>query len=112
MGNRSNRVKVINRVGAKVGERVVIAISEGGLLRGAARLYLIPLLALFVTVLSAEWILDSWFSTSSELLTIGLGAVGAFASVRWMKSRGLFESEELIPTIVKLYNDPIISPIV
>jgi sigma-E factor negative regulatory protein RseC len=39
-------VRALNQAGAKVGDRVVIGVSERGLLAGAVALYLVPLLGL------------------------------------------------------------------
>jgi len=48
LGNRPFRVQVKNPLHAKIGEQVTIAVSENGLMKGAALLYMVPLLSLFL----------------------------------------------------------------
>ncbi|GAB6041649.1 SoxR reducing system RseC family protein [Endothiovibrio diazotrophicus] len=45
-GTRSNRMRVLNTVGAAPGDTVVIGIEESALVRGSVAVYLVPLLAL------------------------------------------------------------------
>ncbi len=46
LGRRSARMRALNPVEARPGERVVIGLEEGALLRGALAVYLLPLLTL------------------------------------------------------------------
>lgn len=47
LGRRQVRLRVLNRIQARVGDQVVIGISESGLLRGSLAVYAAPLIGLF-----------------------------------------------------------------
>ena len=103
-GNRPFRVQVSNPVDAQVGQQVTIAVSENGLMRGAALLYLIPLSALFLFALLGEWVMVTWLSFSQEWLTILTGVAGALSVVLWMRKKGLFERADITPVITDIQN--------
>ncbi|OGT89911.1 MAG: hypothetical protein A2514_00590 [Gammaproteobacteria bacterium RIFOXYD12_FULL_61_37] len=54
-GNRPTRVEVENRIGARVGERVVLGLSGRGMLLGSFLLYLTPLAGLFAGALLGQY---------------------------------------------------------
>jgi len=47
LGQRRVRLRVLNRIEARVGDYVVIGVSESGLLRGSLAVYAVPLSGLF-----------------------------------------------------------------
>lgn len=102
LGNKPFRVQVKNPIHAKVGEQVVIAVSENGLMKGAAMLYMIPLLALFLFALVGQWVMAHWFGFMQEWVTVVAGVAGAYAVVVWMRRRGWFEQQEMIPVITEV----------
>ncbi len=101
-GNRPFRVEVKNPVRAAVGSEVTIAVSEQGLMDGAARLYLLPLLVLFVALGTVEWLplQQEW---SKVLLALLLTA----GAVQWMRGRGWFDGKTLMPEIVEVHTPTI-----
>ncbi len=103
-GSRPFRVEVTNPLGAKVGEQVTIAVSESGLMMGAALLYLIPLLALFLSALLGEWIMVNWLPFNQEWLTVLAGLTGALFAVLLMRSKGWFERQDMVPVITEIQN--------
>lgn len=70
-GNRMNAVRARNDCGAKPGDRVVIAMPEGLLLRGSLRLYAVPLAGL----------LAGAFASALSGLGDGAVALSAFAGL-------------------------------
>lgn len=99
-GNRPFRVEVKNPIHANVGSEVMIAVSEQGLMGGAARLYLLPLLALFGALGVAEWLplQQEW---SKVLLALLLTA----GVVQWMRNRGWFEGNMVMPEITEVVTE-------
>ncbi len=97
-GNRSYRVEVNNPVHAGVGSVVTVAVSEQGLMGGAARLYLLPLLALFLSLGVVEWlpILQEWIKVMVALVITVVAVV-------WMRELGWFEADSLTPEITEIH---------
>jgi sigma-E factor negative regulatory protein RseC len=79
LGNRKVTLKVVNRIDARVGDRVVIGISETGLVRGALAVYALPLITLFAGALCGYWL-----AGDSELATIAGAATGLAAGLAWL----------------------------
>lgn len=46
LGSKSSLFKVLNPIGARVGERVIIGLEEGALLKSSALVYVLPLVLL------------------------------------------------------------------
>lgn len=55
-GNKPTRVEVANGLGARVGDRVVLGLPEGGFLLGSLLLYLLPLAGLLVGALLGQFL--------------------------------------------------------
>ena len=102
VGNRSFRVEADNALGAKIGDRVTLTVSDRGLMRGAALLYLLPLLVLMFAALGMEWLLMRQWGRAPEWLVIGGALVAAGLAVFGMRQRGWFERQDLVPTIVSV----------
>jgi sigma-E factor negative regulatory protein RseC len=78
-GNRAVTLKVLNPAGARIGDRVVIGISETGLVRGALAVYATPLLTLFAGALCGHWL-----AGGSDLAAIAGAGVGLAAGLAWL----------------------------
>jgi sigma-E factor negative regulatory protein RseC len=102
-GNRASRVMVEDPLGAQVGQEVTIAIAETRLVSGAARLYLLPLLAFFLSASVAEWVALQWLVSVQEWAVVLAAVAGSGAVVWWMRWRGWFEQEALTPLVTKLH---------
>ncbi len=74
-------------------------------MRGAALLYLVPLLALFLSAVAGEWIASTLFSLQLEWISILSGVAGAYGAVLWVRRRGWLESPEMVPEIVDIDSD-------
>ena len=71
VGQRSSEFVVENTLGARKGDRVIVAVNENALLEGSLMVYLLPLVLMIVAGLFADWL----FAT--EGLTI-LASVSGF----------------------------------
>ncbi|HAJ93100.1 MAG TPA: Fis family transcriptional regulator [Gammaproteobacteria bacterium] len=84
-GQRRMQLQVLNRIHARVGDTVVVGISESGLVRGSLAVYAAPLVGLFAGALAghlaAQWLLVS----GSDLLAIGGGLAGFSAALFWLR---------------------------
>lgn len=82
-GNRDVTLRVLNRIDAGVGERVVIGLAESGLVRGAFAVYAVPLLTLFAGALGGHWL-----SAGSDPAAIAGAAAGLAAGLAWSRRFG------------------------
>lgn len=78
-GNRTVTLRVLNRIDAGVGDRVVIGLEETGLVRGAFAVYAVPLLTLFAGALCGHWL-----AGGSDVAAIGGGLAGLAAGLAWL----------------------------
>ena len=89
-------VKALNRAGARVGDLVSITLSSGAVVKGAAILYLIPVLGLMIGVLLAKQAAAGLpFGETATVMVLGLaGLVLGFVLTatlsRWMAARNTF----------------------
>lgn len=85
LGQRRVRLRVLNRINARVGDHVVIGIAESGLLRGSLAVYAMPLLGLFAGALAGHLLGNMVSAMPSDLFAIA-GALGGFvAALAWLK---------------------------
>ncbi|MCL4316462.1 MAG: SoxR reducing system RseC family protein [Gammaproteobacteria bacterium] len=81
---RRARVRALNILSAGVGDDVVIGVAEQAVLRGSFAVYAVPLLAMLVFALCAEW-LAGRFTPGSELYTIAAAVMGFMAGQFWLR---------------------------
>lgn len=89
-GNKRTDLRVLNRIEARPGDRVVIGLREAPFLRAAFALYTIPLLTMIGGAILGEWLALRAASASTEPASlIGglLGLAGGLAWVRWFSRR-------------------------
>lgn len=86
-GARLHEVEVLNPIGARPGEEVIVGISESLLVRGSVMLYLLPLLALVAGALLAEGLAPQLGLAGSELPAILGGLAGLAAGFLWLRWR-------------------------
>ena len=96
-------VKARNMVGAKVGDLVSVSISSGTVIKGAATLYLIPVVGLVLGVLIADAVGAS-LPMSETAITLVFGFAGLILGFvitallsRWMSARN-----KLTPMITRI----------
>jgi len=85
LGARRARIRVLNTLNARVGDRVIIGLQENALVLGSLAIYAMPLAAMLAAGLLGEAINARFEFTQTEGLNIlfGLGGLaGGFAWVR------------------------------
>jgi len=104
LGRRRVRMRVLNRIGARVGDDVVIGISETGLLRGSLAVYAAPLSGLFAGALAgyamAGRFLPEW---PADPAAIAGALAGFIAGLVWLRgfSRRTTEDPAYQPVVVR-----------
>ncbi|KAA6185757.1 SoxR reducing system RseC family protein [Thiohalocapsa marina] len=85
LGRRPLRLTLINSIGARPGERVVVGMPEQVLLRAALSAYLVPLLALLAGgIVGGE--LTAWAGLPAvEAASIGGALAGLVLAMRWLR---------------------------
>ena len=84
-GQRRMRLRVLNRINARVGDTVVVGISESGLLRGSLAVYAAPLVGLFAGALSGHFAARQLLATGSDLMAIGGALAGFLMALFWLR---------------------------
>ncbi len=84
-GKRRSRLRVLNRIQARPGERVVIGLQERPFLRAAFALYATPLLAMIGGALVGEWLAQRSASATVDIGVLVGGLLGLIAGFRWLR---------------------------
>jgi sigma-E factor negative regulatory protein RseC len=100
---KTKRYRVLDPVGSRVGEAVVIGVPEGAVLRGSGAVYLLPLLLVFVGALLAAHFAAP---ASREAWSIAGSAIGFLlgAGWLWLFSRRAARDVRFQPVIVRRVN--------
>jgi sigma-E factor negative regulatory protein RseC len=103
LGQRPVRLRVINRISAVVGDRVVVGISESGLLRGSLAVYAVPLAALFAGALGGHFIGGQLWPVARDPLAIAGAVSGLLAGLAWLQrfSRRTGNHEAYQPVVLR-----------
>jgi sigma-E factor negative regulatory protein RseC len=88
LGQRPVRLRVLNRVNAAVGDRVVVGISETGLLKGSLAVYAAPLAALFAGALGGHYLAALLWPAVRDPLAIAGAVIGLSAGLLWLRNFG------------------------
>jgi sigma-E factor negative regulatory protein RseC len=86
--SKPRQFQVDNQINASVGDRVVISVAEGTVLRGIGLVYLLPLMLLLMGAMLG----NVWAEPSGQrdlYATVGalLGLVAGFVFAKWISSR-------------------------
>lgn len=84
-GQHRMQLQVLNRIHARVGDTVVVGISESGLVRGSLAVYAAPLAGLFAGALAGHFAGKQLLASGSELLAIGGALAGFFTALFWLR---------------------------
>ena len=96
-------VKAQNMVGAKVGDLVSVSIGSGTLIKGAATLYLIPVVGLVLGVLMADAVGASLpMSETAATISFGFGGLIVGFMVTAFISRWMSACNKLTPMITRI----------
>lgn len=93
LGKKSNRIRVVNKLNATLGEQVVIGMHESAILRGAMLVYIVPLFALLGFAMLADVMAQQLLFDLKEpfiILSAVIGFVGGVVFVRKF-SQGLVD---------------------
>ncbi len=106
-GARTNRVKAINEVSAKVGDAVVLGLDERALVRGSLAVYIVPLLTMFVAAFFGDYLAGVFSLQSSDGLTVVTGLLGLVAGFIWVNyfSRKVSQDERYQPIVMRLVDN-------
>lgn len=102
-GQSEMNVEVFNKLGAQVGDQVMIQMQTPDILKAAFLVYMIPLLALLLGV-TATYLVGRSNGHVNELLMIGVGFVLMVLSLFYVRKRDreLKESQTFEPLMVKV----------
>lgn len=78
LGRRAVLVRARNPAGAAVGERVLVGVSEAGLVKAALAAYLMPVLGLVVGAVVGQW-------TGGDPWSILVGLLGFLLALFWLR---------------------------
>ena len=102
LGRKVVHIRAANTVDARVGDDVVVGLGEDALLSGSIRIYLLPLLALILSSLLADQLLDAGLQ-GRDLLVILSGLTGFGLMRLGARSRLLMDSRigRLSPVVLR-----------
>lgn len=103
LGRRPVHLRALNQAGANVGDRVLVGISEQGLLKAAAAGYLLPLLGLIAGALLGQS-LGRWLgAVATDLPSLVGAAIGFALALRWLRrySAGVERDPERRPVVLR-----------
>ena len=80
-GHKPARLRVANPIAAEPGDRVIVGLSERGLLRASMLLYVLPLMGLLLGALGGELLVQRLGLGGGEALSILAGLLGLAAGL-------------------------------
>jgi len=103
LGQRTAPVRVINSIGVTAGDRVVIGISESGLVRGSLAVYCMPLAGLFAGAVTGYYLVAGSTSAQADLASIAGAVAGFAAGLAWLRtfSRKLAQDSRYQPVLLR-----------
>jgi sigma-E factor negative regulatory protein RseC len=102
LGGKPTRFKVINGVGAKVGDSVVIGLEEKALLKSSLIAYLFPVIGLVLGVAVALLLIPQ-AGDGATVIGAAAGLLAGFVGLKQVNSRN-GNSLEYMPVILRLSN--------
>ena len=102
-GGSEMEVEAINSANARVGDRIVLQMETGSLLKASFLLYIFPILCLLIGAVGAEAVAHTLgFSSSAMSPVAGLACfVGAFLFVKYKGNR-MAKQDHYRPVIVRV----------
>ncbi len=85
LGSRRTSVRVLNPIGARPGDEVVIGLQESVLTRTSFAFYMIPLLSLILFAILGKWLAGELQFDSTEPGAILGGLFGLAAGMVWLR---------------------------
>jgi len=96
-------IKALNSAGANVGDLVLVSLSSGSLLKGAAVLYVIPLAGLMSGVIAGAG-LEQWLAMSETASVMAFGFAGLILGfvITALVSRWISAHNRFMPIITRI----------
>jgi len=103
MGNKLSKMKAINNIDAKVGDGVVVGLSESSLLKGAFMTYILPLAYLFIFASVGQFISSDLSLLNSEMVVVVFAIIGFIFGLKHLKrfSISIANNKHYQPVILK-----------
>lgn len=101
LGQRRSYVRVLNPVGAKLGDEVVVGLGERAFVTGSLAVYAIPLLTLLVGAIVGEWlgVANDWGDLAAVIG--GLSGLAAGFGWLWLFARRVGADTRYQPVILR-----------
>jgi len=106
IGNKFSKVEVLNTIGAKAGEQVVVGVPDKVLTTVSFRFYVVPLVLLIIFALAGEALSGKLELLSTEPLSILGGLLGLTIGAIWLRSfsKKTSHDEAYQPVILRRVN--------
>lgn len=103
LGQRRVRLRVLNHINARVGDAVVVGVTESGLVRGSLAVYVAPLAAFLGGALGGHFLGNYLFAGGSDIAAISGGLAGLAAGLVWLQrfSRATERDASFQPVILR-----------
>ena len=85
LGQRQRCVRAVNGIGATVGDRVTIGLTEGALVQGSLVVYLVPVLGLLCGAGVGELLAGNIGASQTEPIAVLMGLTGMALGVAWVR---------------------------
>ena len=108
MGNKTVLMTVKNPLAAKIGDKVMIGIQEGLLLKGSFMAYSLPLILMMLGAYVGELLNEAYALTVIDLMQIVFGFLGFMLGMIWMRrfNKKLDRDPAALPQIVRNLSQP------
>ncbi|BCB26984.1 hypothetical protein SKTS_18700 [Sulfurimicrobium lacus] len=100
LGSKSSSFKVLNPIGAALGERVVIGMEEAALLKSSVLVYLVPLAFLMAGAILGGWLAPAHLKDAYAIGGVLVGLVLGFVALKWI-SASAGENRQFQPVILR-----------
>lgn len=87
LGIEAKPFRVLNPIGAGVGERVIIGLEEAALLRSSLVAYVVPLVLLIAGAIAGGMLVSPAYSDAYAAVGALLGLIAGFGSLKWINRR-------------------------
>jgi sigma-E factor negative regulatory protein RseC len=85
LGSRRTSVRVLNPIGARPGDEVIIGLQESALTRASFAFYMVPLLSLILFAILGKWLAGALQFGPTESGAILGGLFGLAAGMVWLR---------------------------
>lgn len=109
LGQKRTRVRVLNDLGARPGDNVIVGLQEGALLRGSLAIYALPLLMLFGGALFGAVLAEGFgfeYTEGKRIVFAFAGLAAGFYAVKRFSNR--VSSDERYQAVVLRVEQPVV----